>query len=96
MARVASPRRARAAPEVMGETAVMPARRDMAASTAGQLAMVRRRWARAWVSLAWRSPGATGQAGATRSSGGEITMCACAPSVLLSVLVCKPVTSAEM
>jgi hypothetical protein len=96
MARVASPRWARAAPEVMGETAATPGRWASKVAIACQLVMVCRRCARAWVSLQRTVPACGGKAGVTRSSNGETLTWACAPKVFSRVLRCRPVMRAEM
>ena len=65
-------------------------------TSACQLATERKRCARGCVCVNRVLPGSGNAAGVTRSSGERIVMWACAPSVLVSVLLCSPLISAEM
>ncbi|MCC2633340.1 MAG: hypothetical protein K0S48_1226 [Ramlibacter sp.] len=96
MACVASPRTARPAPDTIGDTAAMAGWASSKGTSACQLATERSRCARGWVSVTEPRLAGRSIAGATTSSGASMLTWAWAPSVLASVLPCRPVMSAEM
>ena len=93
---VASPRSANPLPDTIGDTAVMSSRRSSNGTRACQFTSERGRCSRGWVSLITVAPDAAARAGSTTSSGERSVMCAWAPSVLVRVLPCSPLISAEM
>ena len=80
----------------MGDTAATASIRSSKGSRACQLVTERSRCARGWVSVNAAVPGSGKRAGVTTSSGALKVTCGWPPRVLLKVLLCSPVMSAEM
>ena len=96
MAWAASPRNAKPLPDTMGETAVTSGNCSSTGISACQLATERRRWARGWASASTRVCASVARALSTVSSGARTLRCDWAPKVLVMVLLCSPLISAEM
>ncbi len=80
----------------MGDTAATSGIRSSTGSKDCQLPTERRRWARGWVSVKTLAPGSARRAGVTTSSSARRVTWGCPPRVLVKVLLCSPVTRAEM
>src|SRR5690606_17643599 len=89
----ASPRRANAGPEIIGDTAVTCGSVSSTSTTCCQLLMERRRWARWLSSSNCTVPGAGGRM-RLRSCGGSTRMCDWVPRVRSMMLSCRPLIKA--